>query len=85
MVCRAAAQPVHQFTPDVTVLLRTPAGSKGARESFEADDRRFKDLQVFAFQNLMAIWLISSLLNADAGHALGYVSSIWCRPHSMRR
>jgi len=27
------------------VLLRAPAGGKGARESFEADDRRFKDLQ----------------------------------------
>ena len=76
-----------QFTPAVTVLLRAPAGGKGARESFDADDRRFKELQVFGSQNFLpfAIWLISSVLNVDAGHAVGCVSSIWCRPHSMQR
>lgn len=29
----------------IDVLLRTPGGNKGSRESFEADDRRFKALQ----------------------------------------
>lgn len=29
----------------IDVLLRAPAGGKGARESFDADDRRFKELQ----------------------------------------
>jgi len=33
------------FDASIDVLLRAPAGGKGARESFDADDRRFKELQ----------------------------------------